>query len=235
MTLVELLIVLAIIGILAAILFPAFARVREAGRHAVCSSNLKQLGLAMTLYCNDHGGYFPQAWPGNMLTKETPQLNEAMPGAKYLTNIGNEDGHFVTWMDALFPYTRSTEVFKCPSAKHSEIICYGLSPCLNGQQRPVFEKGARKVPMSMGRVRRPSEIVMFFDHNEASMITADPFFLGGDARSDKGDDSLLFVHTGSINVAYADGHVKRLPRDVFKLLPSSDDAYKDRAWNAFLP
>jgi len=232
-TLVELLVVLAIVAILAGILFPVFSRVREAGRSAVCSSNLKQLGLAMTLYCNDHNGMFPEAWPGNIWTKETPQTKADSPGAKYLTNIGNEDGHFVTWMDALFPYARSIESFECPSVENTDVICYGLSPCLNGQKRPKFEGGASRAPMSMNRVRRPSEIVMLLDYNAAAMITLDPFFLGGEARSNKSDD--LFVHNQGINVAYVDGHVKRVPRDVLRLLPDGDDAFKDRAWNAFLP
>lgn len=166
---------------------------------------------------------------------ETPQTDERTPGSKYLTNIGKDDGHFVTWMDALFPYVRSTETFECPSVENNTVICYGFSPCLNGQQRPSSERGALKAPMSLNRVRRPSEIVMFFEHNAASMLTADPFFLGGQARSDKDGESDLFPHTQSINVAYVDGHVKRLPRDVLKLLPGGDDAYKDHAWNAFLP
>ena len=49
-TLIELLIVIAVIAILAALLFPAFAHAREKARAATCVSNLKQLGQVMAMY-----------------------------------------------------------------------------------------------------------------------------------------------------------------------------------------
>jgi len=58
-TLIELLVVIAIIAILAAILLPALARAREQGRRAACQSNLKQLGLALQIYAQNFGEYFP--------------------------------------------------------------------------------------------------------------------------------------------------------------------------------
>jgi prepilin-type N-terminal cleavage/methylation domain-containing protein len=54
-TLVEMLVVITIIGILVSMLLPAVGQVREAGRQAVCRSNIKQLGLALDLYHTKHG------------------------------------------------------------------------------------------------------------------------------------------------------------------------------------
>jgi prepilin-type N-terminal cleavage/methylation domain-containing protein len=68
-TLIELLVVIAIIAILAAILFPVFARARAKAHTATCQSNLKQLTLAIRMYCDDSDGYGPFTdCPGYRLT-----------------------------------------------------------------------------------------------------------------------------------------------------------------------
>ena len=56
-TLVEILVVLAIIGILAAILFPAFSRAQEGARQASCATNLQQIGIAVNQYKQDTRRY----------------------------------------------------------------------------------------------------------------------------------------------------------------------------------
>lgn len=73
-TLVELLLVIAIIGMLAAILLPALSMARESARRSTCVSNLKQLGLVLNMYANDNSERFPPLDDQSLMLMFEPSL-----------------------------------------------------------------------------------------------------------------------------------------------------------------
>lgn len=95
-TLIELLVVIAIIAILASILFPVFAQAREKARAITCISNMKQLGLGLTMYVSDY--------------------DETMPVMNMLSTPINGGGRREVGYDQqLLPYVKNEQVYTCPS------------------------------------------------------------------------------------------------------------------------
>lgn len=91
-TLVELLVVITIIAILAAILFPVFARTREKARAVSCSNNLRQLGTAIKIYVSDNDGKLP-----------------------YMMYYNAYTGLYYRWVHAIYPNVNNRDVFSCIS------------------------------------------------------------------------------------------------------------------------
>lgn len=120
-TLIELLVVIAIIAILAAILFPVFAKAREAARSTTCLSNLKQLGLAFQMYIQEHDMFFPQSYL-------PPWWAVGDEGGEGYSGHGiSVDGSVESaaeWLAVakissirvqIDPYVKSSGIWKCPS------------------------------------------------------------------------------------------------------------------------
>jgi len=86
------LVVIAIISLLAAILFPVFGRAREDARRSSCQSNLKQIGVAVMQYTQDYD-------------------EEVVPAVFYTSTSSFRSN----WVCQTYPYVRNTQIYQCPS------------------------------------------------------------------------------------------------------------------------
>jgi prepilin-type N-terminal cleavage/methylation domain-containing protein/prepilin-type processing-associated H-X9-DG protein len=103
-TLVEMLVVIAIIAVLAAIIFPVFGIVRANARRTACQSNMRQIGAAIMLYADDYSGYLPSfsvshpSWTNGL---SDDQKNNPQPGL------------VVTWDISIQDRLRNKDVLRC--------------------------------------------------------------------------------------------------------------------------
>lgn len=214
-TLIEILVVLAIIGLLAGLLFPVFSSARDSARTTSCASNLKQIGQAITLYVQDNNQRYPLA---------AQPLN-------------------CTWVDTIYPYAKSTKIFSCPSAEYGEYVpgCGPSEPIPGGD--PAAQYGYNgsydmvnpfiqvnsvtdsnggttstyDIPIkgiSLSKYRFPSSTILVLDggddsylfHNAYAVINpgVDPIH----SVKDLTDGGVLTRHKDGVNLLYVDGHVK---------------------------
>jgi len=140
--------VIAIIAILAAILFPVFAQARDKARAATCLSNMKQLGLALSMYTQDYDETLPKGY-------------HRMP-----------DGSDYPWYLQVAPYTKNTAIFRCPSdrkpmmigqflasAMRKQFTDFGVSIICNYDVMPPTDLQS----VTMGQIEAPSQLISLVD------------------------------------------------------------------------
>jgi prepilin-type N-terminal cleavage/methylation domain-containing protein/prepilin-type processing-associated H-X9-DG protein len=81
-TLVELLVVIGIIAVLIAVLLPVLGKARIAAQSVTCAAQMRQVGTAMLMYCNEHRGEFPETTHGTSADRSW-----IFTMSKYLSNV----------------------------------------------------------------------------------------------------------------------------------------------------
>jgi prepilin-type N-terminal cleavage/methylation domain-containing protein/prepilin-type processing-associated H-X9-DG protein len=237
-TLIELLVVIAIIALLAAILFPVFAQAREKARQTTCASNLRQVGMAVSMYVQDNDAYPLHSSPSS----QSPRTR---------------------WPDHIYPYAKSEAVFLCLSAPlgifgkpwaHAPKLRFG------GYGYNYQYLGNARLPFVAAEalVERPSETLAFADTNGVRRddntvgggeYTVDPplpslrgsgrpsgfYGAGGECGSSTPGpggwgcrSTPAERHTNLVDVAFADGHQKAMRLSA--LDDQNRDGARDNGW-----
>ena len=216
-TLLELIVVIAIIALVAALLLPALSRGKAQAQATACRNQLRQMGLAMTMYLSDSRHYPP------MYDVDTAQL----------------------WIEKLYPNERqlwTNSAWNCPAYLASRGMVGFLTPdqlCLSysynwrGTATGWRGRPRGKLPPQLGlghlsrdeilepEVLVPSEMYAVADARptvEKTRIQGNPkMTLYGFAASDEAPPP----HAGGYNILFADGHALRVKRGEYLYPPRS--------------
>jgi prepilin-type N-terminal cleavage/methylation domain-containing protein/prepilin-type processing-associated H-X9-DG protein len=141
-TLIELILAIAILGILAALLLPTLGRSKATARSAACLSNLHQIGLALQQYADESENRLPLMWDAPLGTNDT-QTNNLLPTVDKVLTV----------------YLSSTHVLRCPSDDRALFAqtgsSYAWNTLLNGQDADRLQV--------LGILFDPQQIPLFFD------------------------------------------------------------------------
>jgi prepilin-type N-terminal cleavage/methylation domain-containing protein/prepilin-type processing-associated H-X9-DG protein len=227
-TLIELLVVIAIIAILVAMLLPALAKAKQKAQGAACISNLRQWGLAMTMYLDDNRNIFPMpkiptATPGSS------GYNENTPDWSNFADFHNAGQGDSAWFNALPSYVggkalweiagnstgasfgSSKKIFDCPAVTQPAevtdpnrvVFNYGMNPKGN-TGLPASGYGTN---FTSTMVQNPSAFVFMGDGRARS--TDLPYY--GDPTKEVGVEHCWVQqfsarHNTGGNLAFGDGH-----------------------------
>lgn len=199
-TMVELLVVVAVIVVLAALLFPVFGRARENARRTNCMSNLKQISLGFIQYSQDY--------------------DERLP----LTSYGATN---ISWTIGAAPYLTSTQIFRCANDSNA-VWQTPAAPPANNYYTTSYLMNAwmagTNVFTHLASVQSPSCVVLLSESNGVARDHFHPFYWGNSSTAEQvnafmnsatWDDSKketkefpLTRHLDGFNMAFCDGHVK---------------------------
>jgi prepilin-type N-terminal cleavage/methylation domain-containing protein/prepilin-type processing-associated H-X9-DG protein len=213
-TLIELLVVIAIIAILASILFPIFAKARAKARQAVCTSNLKQLSMAIAMYTQDN-------------KNRLPGLYKRQADGTVSSTYTGWAGDVITYVRGGSDVTTPSEIFYCQEMAQGDIelpVSYGFNGCLLKTDGTGVNEAAIKSPSQVGVLCDANPGVPFpavttsgtvNTYGGGGVVGGYSMIFSAAAATEKMGSKLTVKpagrHSDGVVVGYADGHAQIVP------------------------
>ncbi|HKI69371.1 MAG TPA: type II secretion system protein [Verrucomicrobiae bacterium] len=221
-TLVELLVVIAVIAILAGLLLPALSQARSHARTIVCLNNVRQLGFGWQLYGDDHEGWLPYnmggSGPRGVVAVRT-NLNWANGVLTWELDPDNTNTATLTRASLGFYVSRTASVYHCPSDTvlssiqrkagwRERVRTYSMNAMVGNAGKVSLEGYNENNPdftqyFKMAAISRPAEIFVFVEEHPDSIN--DGYFLNR-AYYHGWIDLPAAYHNGGATFTFADGH-----------------------------
>ena len=210
-TLIELMVVIAIIGILASLLLPVLGKARKKAIAIQCVNNLKQILIATAMYNEDNGDTFPIRGGGISYD----DLLAGYDGRNSLSQeIMDQDGELTIENTG-----GSTAIYKCPTSPSLEYPerSYGISLRGNGKQKKYYgiAGSTDRGSLISSHIDRPSKVIAYGERYKMGDQDAKTYTMGDDGQDvtsahhmDKDTDGAEY-HQKKSNYGMVDGHIEK--------------------------
>lgn len=201
-TLVELLVVITIIAVLAGLLFPVSAMLKEQEQRAKCINNLHQITQAGILFSTEHDGSLP--WRKNWA-------------------FSNKPTPFCVYTGELWPYLKTKDILRCPADPPSATACMASRIGSYVIRKPTGHNGSRYLLHAF----KANDV--FFFESKREIICAENE-LGNYPVESGRSDTLADRHMGGAHIGCFDGHVEWMSLAEWVHLATDTTGIKNRLW-----